>query len=62
MGRDKGINVIKICCIFNLGHVQNPPDQNPPSQIREPLTDRGLGVTVIVKKKKLNIWNKLINI
>ena len=30
-----------------LGHVQNPP-----SQIREPLTDRGLGVIVIVKNKK----------
>ena len=23
------------------GHVQNPPNQNPPSKIREPLTDRG---------------------
>ena len=21
-----------------MGHVQNPPDQNPPNQIREPLT------------------------
>ena len=31
-----------------MGHVQNPP-----IQIREPLTDRGwgLGVTVIVKNK-----------
>ena len=30
-----------------------PPDQNPPSQIRELLTNGwlGLGVTVIVKKK-----------
>ena len=35
-----------------MGHVQNPPDQNPPSQIREPLTDQGLGVKVIVKINK----------
>ena len=27
-----------------MGHVQNPPNR-----IREPLTDRGLGVTVKVK-------------
>ena len=26
-------------------------DQNPPSQTREPLTDQGLGVTMIVKNK-----------
>ena len=37
-----------------MGHVQNPPDQNPTSQFREPLTDRGqgLGVTVVVKQIK----------
>ena len=27
-----------------MGHVQNPPDQNPPSQTREPLTERALRV------------------
>ena len=27
--------------IVKRGHVQNSSDQNPPSQIREPLTDRG---------------------
>ena len=32
-----------------LEHIQNPPDQNPPGQIWEPHTDRGLGVLVIVK-------------
>ena len=32
-------------------------DQNPPSLIREPLTDRGsgLGITVIVKNKNIMI-------
>ena len=35
-----------------MGHVYNPP-----SQIREPLTDRGLGVTIIVKIKLKNEKN-----
>ena len=35
-----------IICLFSTGHFQNPPNQ-----IREPLTDGGLGVTVIVKNK-----------
>ena len=29
-------------------------DQNPPSQVREPLTDRRLGITVIRENKKKN--------
>ena len=34
--------------------VQNQPDQNPPSQIQELLTNQGLWVAVIVKKTKKN--------
>ena len=37
-----------------LSHVQNPP-----SRIREPLIDRGLGVTMIVKKKVLKVANNI---
>ena len=46
-----------------MRHVQNPPDQNPSSQIWEPFTvwGLGLGVTVIVKnKEKKNFYVKNI--
>ena len=33
-----------VCLCLLGGHVQNPPNR-----IREPITDRGLGETVIVK-------------
>ena len=38
-------------------HIQNPLDEILASQIWEPLTNQGLGVTVIVKKKMKKAQN-----
>ena len=46
---------ILLCCCRDTYKIhlrsKSTRDQNSPSQIREPLTDRGLGVKMIVKNE-----------
>ena len=41
---DKGCIQSRVVVMFRIifmGHIQNTPEQNPPGQVQEPLTDWG---------------------